>query len=421
MKNDLFMRKRLSRIYSFQMFFVVTFFVLSCGLASCLDEAEEKVEIDNSAPAQVSDVQAVAGPGEVNLSWSIPASKSFMYTKVEYTDVKGKRQYQIVSKESVDADGRCSAKISGFVNTEPVKFSLYACAVKGNNLGPVEMEATPGAPAFIAVAQSVSIEPDEGCALVNYSNEFSVSAFIELDYHATSDASKSGMVSIEAPANTTGSQWVRFSSADSFIAGEECIVSIKGKDLVGNTSESRQVTVTPVPVDKVSRTDWSFPGYDDNSDSQTNGYSSQETKGEGGTPNGRVIAMIDGNVNTFWHATWKSKGTTYPHWFILDMGKNVKVSSVELLRRQGKNGAKCQTGQQFYVCAEENAKDPANPDNWEWEDQGAYSFNASLETPQAYRMKGIPSVRYIKVYFGEKYKGVGDQAMLAEINVYTVK
>ena len=379
MKNDLFMRKRLSRIYSFQMFFVVTFFVLSCGLASCLDEAEEKVEIDNSAPAQVSDVQAVAGPGEVNLSWSIPASKSFMYTKVEYTDVKG------------------------------------------NNLGPVEMEATPGAPAFIAVAQSVSIEPDEGGALVNYSNEFSVSAFIELDYHATSDASKSGMVSIEAPANTTGSQWVRFSSADSFIAGEECIVSIKGKDLVGNTSESRQVTVTPVPVDKVSRTDWSFPGYDDNSDSQTNGYSSQETKGEGGTPNGRVIAMIDGNVNTFWHATWKSKGTTYPHWFILDMGKNVKVSSVELLRRQGKNGAKCQTGQQFYVCAEENAKDPANPDNWEWEDQGAYSFNASLETPQAYRMKGTPSVRYIKVYFGEKYKGVGDQAMLAEINVYTVK
>lgn len=96
-------------------------------------------------------------------------------------------------------------------------------------------------------------------------------------------------------------------------------------------------------------------------------------------------------------------------------------SSVELLRRQGKNGAKCQTGQQFYVCAEENAKDPANPDNWEWEDQGAYSFNASLETPQAYRMKGTPSVRYIKVYFGEKYKGVGDQAMLAEINVYTVK
>lgn len=36
-------------------------------------------------------------------------------------------------------------------------------------------------------------------------------------------------------------------------------------------------------------------------------------------------------------------------------------------------------------------------------------------------MKGTPSVRYIKVYFGEKYKGVGDQAMLAEINVYTVK
>lgn len=45
---------------------------------SCNDE-EGRITIDNSAPAQVTNVQAVAGPGEVTLSWTNPDSPSFMY------------------------------------------------------------------------------------------------------------------------------------------------------------------------------------------------------------------------------------------------------------------------------------------------------------------------------------------------------
>lgn len=393
------------------------------GMSSCLDEADKRVEIDNSAPAQVTNVQTSAGPGEVHLTWNIPPSPSFMYTKIEYLDAKGEQQYEIISKERANEQGECNAIIKGFTSTAPVKFSLYACAVKDGNLGPIETEAAPGAPAFTGVAQSVTIDPDEGGVLVNYNNEYSVSAFIEIDYQSANDTSKSGTASFEAAANSAGSQWVRLSYGNQFIAGEECIINIKGKDSAGNTSEPREVRVTPQMVAKVDRASWTFPGYDDNSDAETIGYSSQETKGEGGgvSPAGRVIAMIDGNLNTFWHATWKSQGTKYPHWFILDMGKNVKVSSIELIRRQGKDGAKCQTGQQFYLCSEENAANPTAPDTWSWDDRGEYSFNANLETPQAYRMTGSPNVRYIKVYFGEKYKGTGDQAMLAEINVYTAE
>ena len=112
---------------------------LSIGVTSCLDEADERVEIDNSAPAQVTNVQTSAGPGEVYLTWNIPQSSSFMYTKIEYLDAKGEMQYQIISKERADANGRCNATVSGFVSTDPVKFSLYACAVKGNNVGAVEL------------------------------------------------------------------------------------------------------------------------------------------------------------------------------------------------------------------------------------------------------------------------------------------
>lgn len=74
-------------------FAMVVLGALSIGATSCLDEADERVEIDNSAPAQVTNVQTSAGPGEVYLTWNIPQSSSFMYTKIEYLDAKGEMQY----------------------------------------------------------------------------------------------------------------------------------------------------------------------------------------------------------------------------------------------------------------------------------------------------------------------------------------
>lgn len=43
--------------------------------------------------------------------------------------------------------------------------------------------------------------------------------------------------------------------------------------------------------------------------------------------------MIDSSLKTYWHASWKV-ASDYPHWFILDMGKDVTVASVELTRRK---------------------------------------------------------------------------------------
>ena len=70
----------------------------------------------------------------------------------------------------------------------------------------------------------------------------------------------------------------------------------------------------------------------------------------------------------------------YPHWFIVDMGKDITVSSVEITRRQGNN--KGQIGQHFYTCASADATDPSNPDNWNWTDQGSYSFDINSDAPQ---------------------------------------
>lgn len=67
---------------------------LSAIFTSCGDDAEGRIEINNTAPDKVTEVNTAKGPGEVYLSWRIPQSTSFMYTKVEYMDAKGERQYQ---------------------------------------------------------------------------------------------------------------------------------------------------------------------------------------------------------------------------------------------------------------------------------------------------------------------------------------
>ena len=98
------------------------------------------------------------------------------------------------------------------------------------------------------------------------------------------------------------------------------------------------------------------------------------------------------------------------------MGKDITVSCVEITRRQGYN--KGQIGQHFYTCASADATDPSNPDNWNWTDQGSYSFDINSDAPQTFRLSQNPVCRYIKVYFGEEHKGAGDQAMVSEFNVY---
>ena len=126
--------------------------------------------------------------------------------------------------------------------------------------------------------------------------------------------------------------------------------------------------------------------------------------------------MIDGSLNTYWHASWKTPATNYPHWFILDMGKEITVASIELTRRQ--NDARGQKGQKIYTCSEAGATDVKNPDSWNWVDHGSFAFDPNINTPQSCGLPTTPKARYIKIYFGTEHKGTGSQAMLADLNVY---
>ncbi len=387
--------------------------VCLCLVGSSCDDSEGRISVDNTAPEPVTGVQAVAGPGEVTLTWTNPTSPSFMYTKVVYTDSKGEEQYVMVAK-----DKEPTATVKGFANTDTQTFLLYACAVKGNNAGAVEITAAPNTPAFLEVVNTITLEPVLGGTLVNYKNDFATEVVIALEYHQADDASKSGSARFNVPANSEGSQLVMLVDAENEFLEGECVISVTAQDEYENASEPIQQHVTPLPAVKIDRTLWSFPGYNENSNDGTIGYSSQEAQGEGdkdGLKNGRVMSMIDSSLNTYWHASWKV-ATNYPHWFILDMGREVTIASVEFTRRQG--DARGQTGQHIYTCTEAGASDPTNPDSWAWVDHGSFPFDTNSDAPQACGLSSTPKARYIKVYFGTEHKGTGSQAMLADLNVY---
>lgn len=51
-------------------------------------------------------------------------------------------------------------------------------------------------------------------------------------------------------------------------------------------------------------------------------------------PNGRVEAIIDGDVNSFWHSQWSGGWQDWPHIIIIDMKEHSEVVSIDYYGRQ---------------------------------------------------------------------------------------
>ncbi len=404
--------------------------VLFITICSCGDEEEGRVNIKNNAPAKVANVITSSGHGEVYLEWENPSDPTFMYTKIEYKNSKGELKYQLTPKHRVGDDNMSRDTIRGFANTDEQVFLLYACTLKGANQGAVEVKQSPKSPIFEHIIKTIKLEPDLGGIIVKWENDYPSDAYVFLDYHLKSNPTKNGTLKVTAPKSTkNGSAFVQLTVKNGdeteILEGETCVVKVVVQDQDENSSVEQEFEIIPKKAIKFPKKDeagnllWLFPGYNGNSNSGTIGYSSQETIGEGASPNGRVIAMIDDNLETFWHASWK-QSSAYPHWFILDLGEDKIVTTITLFRRQDNNGAKGQIGQIIYTCSSANATG-ADPESWQWENQGSFSFDANNASGQGYRLLSNPVTRYIKVYFGEEHKGSGSQAMVSEIDVYGVE
>lgn len=406
------MRKK--RLTLYQCIGLMPMLMAALLLCACGDDAEGRIEIDDAAPAQVTNVNATPAAGAVTLTWNIPTSGSFMYTKVAYTDAGGKETYQMFSKERADVNGQMTATFKGFVETSPVKFLLYACSVRGNNQGAVEIAGTPGEPNFTKVLDKITVNQALGGVTVNCANEYDETVVVSVAWQSEANSSLKGSTKYSVGAKSSDSRFVRLDIDGGFLQ-EASVITVHTEDEFGHASSSKTFSVTPKAIIKLDQSLMSIPGYDGSSNDGTIGYSSHETQGEGAT-NGRIVCILDGNTSTFWHASWKV-ATNYPHWFIVDLGSDYSIANVELTRRIDND--KGQKGQTIMTCSAANASDPSNPDGWTWENHGSFIFNPSTDAPQTCDLSAkLPTARYVKVYFGEEMKGNGNYAMVSEFNVY---
>ena len=386
---------------------------------SCSNEEEGKAEVDYSAPSRVTDVTAQPIAGGVVLSWKRPQESSFKYVKVSYLNSRGESAYAIVSGERADANGVMTATIRGFASTEKVKFSIYACSVKGNNQGAYEFEAAPDEPNFARFVSLLTFDDAPGGVRVGYKNDFDEDFTVRVKFASATDKSKSGEASFVAKASTQGAQFVRFLlESGEVLSDVNCDLRVTSEDVAGNASEVREVTVKSIGVVVIDRSNWSIPGEIYDSNEATIGYSSQEAMGEGAT-NGRVRCVFDGDTKSFWHSSWKI-ASTLPQWFIIDMGQDYPLANMEITGRIG--DGRGQTGHHIYACSDGDAANKNMPDSWKWVDCGGHAFIPGLADPQFIDLSfKMPTARYVKIYVGEEYKGSGDHAMVSEVNIYTLK
>ena len=128
----------------------------------------------------------------------------------------------------------------------------------------------------------------------------------------------------------------------------------------------------------------------------------EELTGEGAV-NGHKEALIDGNLNTFWHSQWDGEGKNppLPHIIIFDMQQTQNILSIELARRQNNLDLKAVM---FSI----------SDDKENWTELGKLDFpNDKVPNAQIILLPKAISGRYFRTTVTDSNNGVN--ASIAEI------
>lgn len=370
-------------------------------IAACNDDGNNGI-----TPAAIQNPVAIPDYGAVKLSWTAPDTVNFYYVDVAWTDANGKLRRTQASRYGADKTSlKIETTLEGFSDIQSYIFTLTPYSVTDTPGTPVTIQCAPLEPAYKLVAESVDVKDDFGGVIVNWKNPTDKTVYIDVAYQDSSALMSKTFTS--KGNDETKEYWTDLP------AGEKTF-TISVRDRFKNRSDETTKTASVLLAKEFSKAGWSIPGYNATSNKGTIGYSSQAiNEGEAN----KAIAIFDNNVNTFWHARWPD--SKYPHWFIIDLGEEVTISNISMVRRQTSGSG--QLGQRFFTQAGEADLSTVGLDGesgWNWVDQGHYSFEQNKTTPQSYRLINNPKARYIKVYFGTEDVGSSDFAQVGEMSVF---
>ncbi len=131
-------------------------------VAATLSDLEaEGTLLDGNAPAQPANVSAVAGNGQVILSWDDPGNNSI--TKWQYRQKKGAGNYGVWQDIAGSTAATATHTVTGLDNGIEYKFRIRAVNAVGNGAVSDEATVTPLAPTSAGVTVSRAVlELDEG-------------------------------------------------------------------------------------------------------------------------------------------------------------------------------------------------------------------------------------------------------------------
>ncbi len=337
------------------------------------DDNDDNVD---KAPAAITNINATSDYGSVGFTWTNPAEADFSYVEISYVNNLG----TIINVNATE--GADEAIVDGFVDTNSYEFKLKAVDNEGNRSEATTVSATPNAPAYQVVMETVAVELEEMVVIVSWTNETEKAVTLVVEY--TDEAGEGQKMDVDA-AQTGTSQITDLST-------ETPSVTIYATDVFDNETDPEEFKVAFPVDDMLAKDNWTVHDF------------SSEEPAEGGG-NGLVTAAFDDDLNTFWHTDWANLAPDYPHYFSINMGETHSVKAFDCSRRQGDERG--QTKIQFL----------GSSDGENWTDLGTFDFDADSDAAQRFDIAPT-DMQYFKYVALE---GNDTFAFLAEINVYVNK
>jgi hypothetical protein len=200
------------------------------GFYSCKEGDRFEISSDDKIPpsAPVFDsVQAL--PGGARLFYKIPADEDLISIEASFTAANGKLVKSAVSFYAKSLD------VFGFADTLEHTLQLYALDKAGNKSATVDVHVTPLKPAFIKVAESLTIKPSFTALMVSWENELQQSINIYVDFSYSLNGTTRSVRQAISSKKLTDRQFIK----DLDIPGTEPVrVHFSVADIYGNESES---------------------------------------------------------------------------------------------------------------------------------------------------------------------------------------
>ncbi|MBC9796367.1 DUF4998 domain-containing protein [Sinomicrobium weinanense] len=305
-------------------------------------------------------------------------------TEVKYTNTANEETVEVISRETdtIHLPG-CDVEKdimyrTYYVPTPAVEGVETALDEFGSDWKVLEL------PEILPIIENITFTDILGGVTADWNNPDGLD--LRLDFAYTANG--------EEKTHTVESGEITGKTAISGMEAGEQEVRVTISDTEGNSFGPQTYVVAPGKAVKLDKSSWTV--YDFSSEEPAEGT---ETYPD----NGKAMAVIDDNPDTFWHSAWENGTPEYPHYVVIDMGAEKTIGSFEVFRRQGNDNG--QTRHQFLVSS----------DGENWTDAGTFDMDPGTDEGQNYTIMSNPTARYFKYVAIE---GPDHYAFLAEIHVY---